>query len=87
MVFDECFLIIIYLSYINVCFNFYIYGIYLWDIYLVLIWRLSARNITSENNYNLRDRVSNFWIGKFPDFRSFYRKEISILERLNNLLY
>ena len=54
-------------------------------IYWVLIWRLNSRNITSENNYSLRYRVSNFWIGKSPDFRYFYRKEISILERFNNL--
>ena len=36
MVFDAYFLIIIYLSCISIRFNIYIYGVYLWDIYLEL---------------------------------------------------
>ena len=62
-----------------------IYYLILWDSVPDTISWIDSRNITSENNYNLRDRISNFWIGKSPDFRYFYRKEISILERLNNL--
>ena len=54
-------------------------------IYWVLIWRLNSRNITSENNYKLRDRISDFWVGKSPDFKYFYRKEISICDRLTIL--
>ena len=62
-----------------------IYYLILWDSIPDTISWIDSRNITSENNYNLRDRISNFWIGKSPDFRYFYRKELSILERLNNL--
>ena len=62
-----------------------IYYLILWDSIPDTISWIDSRNITSENNYNLRDRISNFWIGKSPDFRYFYRKEISILNRLNNL--
>lgn len=62
-----------------------IFYLILWDSIPDTISWIDTRNITSENNYNLRDRISNFWIGKSPDFRYFYRKEISILERLNNL--
>ena len=64
-----------------------IYYLILWDSIPDTISLIDSSNITSENNYNLRYRISNFWIGKSPDFRYFYRKEISILERLNNLLY
>lgn len=62
-----------------------IYYLILWDSVPDTISWIDSRNITSENNYNLCDRISNFWIGKSPDFRYFYRKEISILNRLNNL--
>ena len=41
MIFDAYFLIIIYLSCISICFNIYIYGVYLWDIYLELDLLLS----------------------------------------------
>lgn len=64
-----------------------IYYLIFWDSIPDTISFIDSSNITSENNYNLRYRISNFWIGKSPDFRCFYRKEISILERLNNLLY
>lgn len=36
MVFDAYFFIIIHLSCVSSSFNFYIYGVYLWDIYLEL---------------------------------------------------
>lgn len=36
MVFDAYLFIIIYLSCISIRFNIYIYGVYLWDIYLEL---------------------------------------------------
>ena len=62
-----------------------IYYLILWDSIPDTISWIDISNITSENNYKLRDRISNFWIGKSPDFRYFYRKEISILDRLNNL--
>ncbi len=62
-----------------------IYYLILWDSIPDTISWIDSRNITSENNYNLRDRISNFWVGKSPDFRYFNRREISILERLNNL--
>lgn len=62
-----------------------IYYLILWDSIPDTISWVDSRNITSENTYKLRDRISNFWIGKSPDFRYFYRKEIFILERLNNL--
>ena len=61
-----------------------IYYLILWDSIPDTISWIDSRNITAENNYNLRDRVSNFWIGKSPDFRYFYRKEIPISDRLNN---
>lgn len=61
-----------------------IYYIVLWDSIPDTISWIDISNITSENNYNLRDRISNFWVGKSPDFRYFYRKEIPISDRLNN---
>lgn len=61
-----------------------IYYIVLWDSISDTISWIDISNITSENNYNLRDRISNFWVGKSPDFRYFYRKEIPISDRLNN---
>ena len=61
-----------------------IYYIVLWDSIPDTISWIDISNITSENNYNLRDRINNFWIGKSPDFRYFYRKEIPISDRLNN---
>ena len=36
MIFDAYLFIIIYLSCISIRFNIYIYGVYLWDIYLEL---------------------------------------------------
>lgn len=61
-----------------------IYYLILWDSIPDTISWIDSRNITAEHNYNLRDRVSNFWIGKSPDFRYFNRKEIPINDRLNN---
>ena len=61
-----------------------IYYIVLWDSIPDTISWIDISNITSEHNYNLRDRISNFWVGKSPDFRYFYRKEIPISDRLNN---
>ena len=61
-----------------------IYYIVLWDSIPDTISWIDISNITSENNYNLRDRISNFWVGKSPNFRYFYRKEIPISDRLNN---
>lgn len=62
-----------------------IYYLILWDSIPDTIGWIDGSNITSENYYKLRDRISNFWIGKSPDFKYFYRKEISIHDRLNNL--
>ena len=62
-----------------------IYYLILWDSIPDTISWVDSRNITSENNYTLRDRISDFWIGKSPDFGYFYRKEISIRDRLNDL--
>ncbi|WP_295995853.1 hypothetical protein [uncultured Veillonella sp.] len=62
-----------------------IYYLILWDSIPDTISWIDGSNITSENYYKLRDRISNFWIGKSPDFKYFYRKEISIHDRLNNL--
>ena len=61
-----------------------IFYIVLWDSIPDTISWIDISNITSENNYNLRDRISNFWVGKSPNFRYFYRKEIPISDRLNN---
>lgn len=61
-----------------------IYYIVLWDSIPDTISWIDISNINSENNYNLRDRISNFGVGKSPDFRYFYRKEIPISDRLNN---
>ena len=61
-----------------------IYYIVLWDSIPDTISWIDISNITSEHNYNLRDRISNFWVGKSPNFRYFYRKEIPISDRLNN---
>jgi len=62
-----------------------IYYLILWDSIPDTISWVDSRNITSENTYKLRDRISNFWIGKSPDFKYFYRKELSICDRLNSL--
>ena len=61
-----------------------IYYIVLWDSIPDTISWIDISNITSENNYKLRDRISNFWVSKSPDFRFFNRKEIPISDRLNN---
>jgi hypothetical protein len=61
-----------------------IYYIVLWDSIPDTISWIDISDITSENNYKLRDRISNFWVGKSPDFRYFNRKEIPISDRLNN---
>ena len=62
-----------------------IYYLILWDSIPDTISWVDSRNITSENNYKLRDRISDFWVGKSPDFKYFYRKEISICDRLTIL--
>ena len=62
-----------------------IYYLILWDSIPDTISWVDSRNITSENSYKLRDRISDFWTGKSPDFKYFYRKEISICDRLTIL--
>ena len=62
-----------------------IYYLILWDSIPDTISWVDSRNITSENSYKLRDRISDFWVGKSPDFKYFYRKEISICDRLTIL--
>lgn len=62
-----------------------IYYLILWDSIPDTISWVDSRIITSENNYKLRDRISDFWVGKSPDFKYFYRKEISICDRLTIL--
>ena len=62
-----------------------IYYLILWDSIPDTISWVDSSNITSENSYKLRDRISDFWTGKSPDFKYFYRKELSICDRLNSL--